>query len=608
MRHVRRATLALAATLLAVLPAAAHAEDVTVASFDGTKISARFTPADGLKPGQRAPVMMMTHGFGLTRETVESGSTDLGQVGAPSFRKDGYSTLTWDSRGFGRSGGEVSLDRPEIDGRDVSALIDYLATRKDVQLAGPGDPRVGMHGASYGGGIEWATAVNDRRVDAIAPAISWVSLTDALTRDARVKLGWGAALVGLGEPTALAVGALAPTGPELGAFPPELVKYVAEGTATGLASPAFQAYLSRSSFERLLGRVRAPALILQGTADTIFSPSQAVKMRALLRPSKVPVKMMWFCGGHGVCLTGNGLADRQEAQVLGWMDRWVKGEKKVKTGPAFEWTSDDGAARSAADFPLAPLPPITASGSGTLALAPGAAASGSAVAATPAPVGVDVSIPAPATATDVVGDPQLELRYAGTAVNGPAHIFAQLVDDTRNVVVGNQATPIPVTLDGASHTVQRSLEGVAMRMTPGSRYRLQLIADTTVYGVERALGTVRIERATITLPAGDAAATKAASVIEPAAPKPRGACRSKRVVTVSLGRHRLHRMVVRVNGKRVRAKRVEGNRVRVTLAGRGKGRYTVTVSARRRTGKRVSTTRRYRTCMSGAAYKARHQR
>ena len=28
-------------------------------------------------------------------------------------------------------------------------------------------------------------------------------------------------------------------------------------------------------------------------------------------------------------------------------------------------------------------------------------------------------------------------------------------------MVGNQVTPIPVTLDGASHTVTRPLEGVA---------------------------------------------------------------------------------------------------------------------------------------------------
>ena len=605
MLRARRTALTLT-LLLAALPAAAQAQDVTVTSFDGTKISAQFTPADGLQPGQQAPVMLMTHGFGLTRETVESGSPALGQVGAPSFRKDGYSTLTWDSRGFGRSGGEVSLDSPQVDGRDVSALMDYLATRKDVQLDGPGDPRTGMHGASYGGGIAWATAVNDKRLDAIAPAISWVSLTDALTKDGRVKVGWGAGLVGLGESSALAVGALAPTGPELGAFPAALVTYTADGVATGQASPGFQEYLSSRSTEGLLGRVSVPALILQGTADTLFSPSQAVKMRAELRPTGVPVKMMWFCGGHGICLTGNGLADRQESRVLGWMDRWVKKEAGVDTGPGFEWTSDDGAARSAADFPLAPLPKITASGSGTLALAPGAAASGTAVVATPAPVGVDVPIPAPAAPVDVVGDPQLELRYSGTVVNGPAHVFAQLVDDGRNVVVGNQATPIPVTLDGTSHTIQRPLEGVAMRMTPGSRYRLQLIADTTNYGVGRALGTVQIEKATISLPAGDAAATRPPTFTDPAGAQGARACRSKRIVTVSLTRrHKLRRMVVTVGGKRVAFTRVKGNRARFTLAGRAKGRYTVKVSARRRDGKRVSTTRRYRTCASGAAYKQR---
>lgn len=54
-----------------------------------------------------------------------------------------------------------------------------------------------------------------------------------------------------------------------------------------------------------------------------------------------------------------------------------------------------------------------------------------------------------------------------------------------------------------------------MRMGPSSRYRLQLIADSTNYGVGRALGTVQIERATIALRAGDVAATKPATVTAP---------------------------------------------------------------------------------------------
>ncbi len=101
--------------------------------------------------------------------------------------------LTWDSRGFGESGGVVTVDYQDNEGRDAVALIDWLAKQPEAQLDKAGDPRVGMHGVSYAGGIEWVTAAIDKRVDAIAPAISWHSLLTALYRENLAKTGWGSA-------------------------------------------------------------------------------------------------------------------------------------------------------------------------------------------------------------------------------------------------------------------------------------------------------------------------------------------------------------------------------------------------------------------------------
>jgi ABC-2 type transport system ATP-binding protein len=113
------------------------------------------------------------------------------------------------------------------------------------------------------------------------------------------------------------------------------------------------------------------------------------------------------------------------------------------------------------------------------------------ISAGPAVNAVDVPIPAPAERTDIVGEPRLELSYRGTAVDPEAHVFAQIVDRTRGVVLGNQATPIPLVLDGRSHTVSRALEGVAASAGPGSRYVLQLVGGTTMYGPTRNAGLVR---------------------------------------------------------------------------------------------------------------------
>ena len=43
-----------------------------------------------------------------------------------------------------------------------------------------GDPRVGMIGGSYGGQIQYAVAMQDKRVDALIPIITWNDLSYSL--------------------------------------------------------------------------------------------------------------------------------------------------------------------------------------------------------------------------------------------------------------------------------------------------------------------------------------------------------------------------------------------------------------------------------------------
>ncbi|MDO9408051.1 alpha/beta fold hydrolase [Patulibacter sp.] len=521
MSRTRLAVAGVASVLaLAALPSAASAEQVTITSFDGTRIDADFQRADGLAAGAKAPTIVLTHGFGATRETTEIAALaePLGQVPAGAFRARGYNTITYDSRGFGRSGGEIDLDSPEREGRDASAVIDYVATRPEARLDAPGDPRVGMHGASYGGGVQWAAASRDMRIDALAPSISWTSLVQALARDGRLKLGWGLPLVGLGEASGLALGAFAPQGIELGAFPVELIALATKAAVTGRADDALTGYLRARSTGDGIAKVRAPSLIVQGTADTLFGLNQSAEMRRLLRQAGTPVKMLWFCGGHGVCLTGSGGDAVVTPRVLNWMDRWLKADASVPTGPGFEWVADDGKLRAAADFPLKSAGTITASGSGTLPITPLSSASGLLVAATRASSAVEVPVPVQTATKDVVGAPVVRLRYRGTSTAPDTHLYAQLLDETRGVVVGNQVTPLPVTLDGQEHVVERSLEGVAMRVTPGSRYRLQVTDGSNVYGLTTGVGAAQLDDVRLTLPVGDAAGTVADPALTGATP------------------------------------------------------------------------------------------
>jgi len=56
--------------------------------------------------------------------------------------------------------------------------------RGRVLLDRPGDPRAGIAGASYGGGIALLAAAYDHRIDAIVPQITWNNLATALFPDA----------------------------------------------------------------------------------------------------------------------------------------------------------------------------------------------------------------------------------------------------------------------------------------------------------------------------------------------------------------------------------------------------------------------------------------
>jgi ABC-2 type transport system ATP-binding protein len=490
-----------AATLAAA--STADARDVIIPSFEGTPISASFFPAEGLAPGQKAPTILETHGWGAVRDKDQSSATlsPFGQVGLGPLRKAGFNVLTWDSRGFGESGGTVEVDSKDFEGRDVSALLDWLATQPEQQLDAAGDPRAGMTGASYAGGIELVSAGIDRRIDAIAPSIAWHSLLTALYRDDVVKGGWAAALSGLGIPTATALGIISPAGVQTGTVDPHIVSALTEGLATGHLSDEDRAWFeSRGPGDALVSRIRVPTLLVQGTADTLFTPSEAIRNFELLEASGVPVHMLWFCGGHGVCLT-QGDNSRVETRIIGWLRRWLMDDRGADADPTFEWLADDGVWRSAPEWPLPAGPAMTATGSGTLAFSPAdTAASGLAIAATPSPDAVNVPIPPPAQHVDAVGEPTLELRYQGTATDPRGAVFAQIVDEQRHVVLGNQVTPIAVKLDGLPHTVTRSLEGVAAAIDPGARYTLQIAGGSSVYGPVRSAGTVALRQIRLSMP------------------------------------------------------------------------------------------------------------
>jgi len=553
---------ALGAAALAWAPGAS-ARDVTITSFDGTRIAAHWFPGKGVSASSPAPTILEGPGWSQPGDSAGDGTAGPGALfgvpGIDNFIDHGYNVLTWDPRGFGQSGGTVEIDDPQYEARDVEALIDWVAkqpearhdrsctagkkkrrqrgtgkrkARKPVTCATrPNDPTIGMAGASYGGGIQLVTAAIDNRIDAIAPTIAWHSLLTSLFPERNVKFGWGSLLVTLGIEGSLPGGVTAPAS-AAGRQDPRFYSIFSNGLTTGTVSAEDYDWMASHGPADMVDQIHVPTLLIQGTVDTLFPLDEAVrnfdqirdniwrvaaikskarkprarkrkKRRARTAAETVPVKMLWFCGGHGVCLTGQGPGSSYlDQRQLAWFDRYLRGRTDTDTGPKFAWIADDAQLRSSGEYPLKPAGSLSGSGSGTLPIAPGQG-SGALIFASQAANAVNVPIGGPGAAANVVGAPHLHLTYHGTAVPQQTWVYAQFANPRNGTVLGNIATPIPLTLDGQTHSISRDLEMVAGRAPAGGGYTLQLTASSSLYDLQRSAGAVTFDDISATMPLGD---------------------------------------------------------------------------------------------------------
>ncbi|MET9802809.1 alpha/beta fold hydrolase [Streptomyces sp. NPDC006368] len=357
---------------------AVHRED-TVMTMPGATIDTSFFTAPGT---ERRPAVLLGHGFGGSKDDVRAQAEDLA--------RSGYAVLTWSARGFGASTGRIGLNDPAYEVKDVSRLIDWLARRPEVRLDRAGDPRVGVTGASYGGAISLLAAGYDRRVDAIAPRITYWNLADALFPDGVFKKLWAGIFFSTGATTTPVTPPRPPAqeeppgqGEPPGGTPAEGAATPGTGTARGAATPeggpaggpgagacgrfqdvlcamyervavagkpdaAARELLAQRSPSAVGHRIKVPALIVQGQSDSLFPLAHADAMATALRGNGAPVAVDWIAGGHD---GGDGETERVEARITTWFDRHLKKDTGTDTGPAFRVSrtggvdSTDGQAR-----------------------------------------------------------------------------------------------------------------------------------------------------------------------------------------------------------------------------------------------------------------------
>jgi ABC-2 type transport system ATP-binding protein len=332
--------LSLVVALVGLSPASADdhvhtSYDESIESFDGTEIWATIYKPAGASAENPVPMILHSHGWGGTR------TSSSGAFQAELSR--GFGVLSFDQRGHGQTGGRATVQNPEIEGRDVIAVIDYVAGLDWVmkeneetdggETAGlPGqavdrareaargvlggdnggdddgtaesdNPVLFAMGGSYGGGYQLVGALTElressrTRFTALAPEITWFDLADSLAPDKVTRSAWVSLLYAAGANmheddihVAFAYGSAT------GQWP--------DGTVPGV--PNLQERFWRNgpvAFVEEDGiQLDIPVLIGQGATDNLFNLNQGWKNfeRTLTDEARERSVFIGYNGGHAL--------------------------------------------------------------------------------------------------------------------------------------------------------------------------------------------------------------------------------------------------------------------------------------------------------------------
>ncbi|WP_117209680.1 CocE/NonD family hydrolase [Allorhizocola rhizosphaerae] len=294
------------------------------------------------KTSEKVPALLLGHGFGGTKESVAED--------AKEFAGRGYAVLTWTARGFGASTGQIHLNSPEHEVRDAQGLLDWLATRPEVRLDGSGDPRVGVMGGSYGGALALLLAGQDQRVDAIVPMITWNDLGNSLFTGGVFKKSWAGIFFSAGISRGLPAGGgglLArgaaeqpvPGNPQCGRWARDICETYLRVAESGTLDDTAKALLATRSPAGTLSRIKAPTLLVQGEADSLFPLSEADANAKGITGANV--RVAWFTGGHDGGTGPTSDQNRVKFLTLQWFDHYVKGAGEAPSG-SFTYSSIAG--------------------------------------------------------------------------------------------------------------------------------------------------------------------------------------------------------------------------------------------------------------------------
>ncbi|MGW4700783.1 CocE/NonD family hydrolase [Streptomyces sp. NPDC004285] len=296
-----------AGTALGSAPVAQAAETagsirfVDITGEGGTVLKANVVTPAGAGSTARHPLIVLPTSWAVPQ--VEY----LAQ--AKKLADSGYVVVSYNSRGFWQSGGEIETAGPK-DIADASKVIDWALANT------PSDPaHVGMAGVSYGAGISLLAAAHDPRIKAVAALSGWADLIESIYSGRTQHLQAAALLGGAGYLT--------------GRPGPELQEILGDFLSSNLDKEEDMIDWGRKrSAAEQLDRINANgAAIMLGNAwgDTIFPPNQYASFYEKLTG---PKRLEFRPGDHATAeATGLlGLPNDTWTSAHRWFDHYLRGE------------------------------------------------------------------------------------------------------------------------------------------------------------------------------------------------------------------------------------------------------------------------------------------
>ena len=514
---MRRSLVLLLTTLLAIglLTPVAQAAGFTttyrtIPGAGGTPIRAFVIEPTGRGSGP-FPLLVLPSSWGVN---------NIEYVGAAAkfAYESGYVVVSYTSRGFYDSGGEIDVAGPDTVA-DVSKVIDWTIANAKGDAA-----KVGVAGISYGAGQALLAAAADPRIKAVASLSTWTDLARSLYPNQTVN--------------SQAVEVLLAAGNLVGR-PGPVLRQAEDAYRNGRFSEVVPISESRSAANKIAALNANHTAVMIGNAwnDGIFAPGQVTDLFAKLTG---PKRLMLSPGDHATAelFGAAGLPNEIWDSVGRWFDKHVRGvdngidrENPVNLKPnnGGGWrTFPSWAAASAAQDTLYLTGPSW--GTGSLSATAATGWSNRIVAGWPTvadsgtillsgalqgflniPTGVSTPLvdrnvagvwsgPEYARATTVSGAPKLHVTVTPSA---PTTTLFGYLYDVGSFGLGALVTHKPITLrdvtPGVARTLDFELEPVLWNVAAG--HKLVLVVDTVDprYGTESTLGST----VTFSSPAAD---------------------------------------------------------------------------------------------------------